>query len=296
MTPRDHQDVLAELSPGARAALYETSDLEGLVHLAGHLAVIVILGSYIALRLPLWPLLLMPQGIALVFLFTLAHEATHRTPFASDRLNSLAGHAVGFVLLLPFHWFRAFHMAHHRWTNLEGKDPELAGGKPASYAGWLWHVSGLPYWGGQIALIARLIYRADDAFIATTAKQKVVTEAQWMVVGYVLAGLSLLVTPILLWVWIVPVLLGQPFLRIYLLAEHGDCAFVANMLENTRTTFTNAIVRFFAWNMPYHAEHHIFPQVPFHRLPDLHRMIAKELKVTAKGYREFTRDYLSRRP
>ncbi len=67
------------------------------------------------------------------------------------------------------------------------------------------------------------------------------------------------------------------------------------MFENTRTTFTTSVVRFLAWNMPYHVEHHVFPAVPFHRLPDLHRLIREDLKVTAEGYAAFSRDYLARR-
>ena len=112
---------------------------------------------------------------------------------------------------------------------------------------------------------------------------------------YAMAALSLLWSPLLIWIWVVPVLLGQPFLRLYLLAEHGDCPFVADMLQNTRTTFTNRIVRFLAWNMPYHVEHHVYPAVPFHRLPDLHHLMQAELKVTADGYAAFTRGYLARR-
>ncbi len=54
-------------------------------------------------------------------------------------------------------------------------------------------------------------------------------------------------------------------------------------------------MRFLAWNMPYHVEHHVYPQVPFHRLPELHRMMRDALKVTADGYAGFTRDYLRRR-
>jgi fatty acid desaturase len=90
--------------------------------------------------------------------------------------------------------------------------------------------------------------------------------------------------------------LAQPFLRLYLLAEHGDCPQVANMLENTRTTFTNRVVRFVAWNMPYHAEHHCYPAVPFHNLPALHDIAREQLQVTAPGYVAFSRDYLARRP
>ena len=100
---------------------------------------------------------------------------------------------------------------------------------------------------------------------------------------------------LLLWVWLIPVLLGQPVLRLYLLAEHGDCPRVADMFLNTRTTFTNRIVRFLAWNMPYHVEHHVAPTVPFHRLPDLHARMRDHLAVTAEGYAAFTRDYLARR-
>ena len=125
------------------------------------------------------------------------------------------------LLVLPFEWFRAFHMAHHRWTNLPGKDPELAGSTPATWAEWVWHVSGLPYWWSELRLMARLIAgRVTEDFVAEGAKGRVVAEARWMMVLYGLAGASLFWTPLLLWVWVVPVLLGQPALRLYLLA--GD--------------------------------------------------------------------------
>jgi fatty acid desaturase len=86
--------------------------------------------------------------------------------------------------------------------------------------------------------------------------------------------------------WVIPALLGQPFLRAYLMAEHGGCPLVANMLANSRTTYTNALVRFLAWNMPYHSAHHAVPTVPFHRLPDLNDSLETRLKVTARGFGE----------
>ena len=43
-----------------------------------------------------------------------------------------------------------------------------------------------------------------------------------------------------------------------------------NGLTNTRTTLTNAAVRLLMWNMPFHAEHHLYPSIPFHRLADAH--------------------------
>jgi fatty acid desaturase len=98
---------------------------------------------------------------------------------------------------------------------------------------------------------------------------------------------------VLLWVWIVPALIGQPFLRLYLLAEHGRCPFVANMLENTRTTATTWVVRKLAWNMPYHAEHHSYPAVPFHKLPEFHAIVEAHLKETENGYVRFNAKYVA---
>ena len=292
----DHKAFLSALPADLREAMTERSDGPGLWHLTGHLGAIVAVGGLIAAGVPGWWALLPVQGMLIVFLFTLEHEATHRTPFRTVWLNDWVGRLCGVLLVLPFEWFRAFHMPHHRWTNLPGKDPELAGPKPATLRAWVWHVSGVPYWISEVRLMARLVAgRVTEDFVAEGAKARVVTEARWMAGVYGLAALSLLWSPVLLWVWLVPVLLGQPFLRLYLLAEHGDCPEVVNMFENTRTTFTTALMRWLAWIMPYHVEHHVWPTVPFHRLPQVHGLIKAELRVTAEGYAAFTRDYLARR-
>jgi fatty acid desaturase len=84
--------------------------------------------------------------------------------------------------------------------------------------------------------------------------------------------------------WIGPQLLGQVPLRAYLLAEHTGCTEDRNGLTNTRTTLTSAPVRLLMWNMPYHAEHHLFPSIPFHRLADAHGLIRAKLGVLQPGY------------
>jgi fatty acid desaturase len=94
--------------------------------------------------------------------------------------------------------------------------------------------------------------------------------------------------------WVYPALLGQPVLRLYLLAEHAGCPEVPDMLSNTRTTRTNALLRFLAWNMPYHAEHHLLPSVPFHALPALHKEIAHRIQTLSPGYASVHRDLVGR--
>ncbi len=292
----DHREFVATLPAGTRAELVQKSDAAGLLHLALHGGAIAVVGLCIALRVPLWWLLLPLQGVLIVFLFTLEHEATHKTPFASEPVNEWVGRACGVLLLLPFEWFRYFHLAHHRWTNIAGQDPELEAGHPETLAAWALQVSGLPFWASGVRQLGRLVLgRGMAGYVPQGARARVVAEARWLALVYLGVALSLLVTPVLLWVWLVPVLLGQPFLRLYLMAEHGDCPQVADMFLNTRTTFTTFAVRFLAWNMPYHVEHHVMPNVPFHRLPELHEVMRAELKVTASGYAAFTRAFLARR-
>lgn len=292
----DHQAFVSSIDPATRDRVTARSDRAGLARLIGHGGAIVVTGMLIATGVPGWWLLLPIQGLLIVFLFTLEHEATHRTPFRSVRLNDAAGRVAGFLLLLPFEWFRYFHLAHHRWTNIEGRDPELLGEKPESVRAWVWHVSGLPYWWSELRLLAALVIgRAEGDYLPQAAKTRIVVEARRMALGYLVVALSLLWTPLAFWLWILPALLGQPFLRLYLLAEHGDCPRVANMFQNTRTTFTNRLVRWLAWNMPYHVEHHVWPAVPFHRLPEVHALMRDRLQVTSDGYTAFTRDYLDRR-
>lgn len=292
----DHRQFIAALPRDLLATLTQKSNGPGLRRLAGHVGLIGLFGTWIAQGWWLWPLALLAQGIALCFLFTLEHETTHKTPFKSLWLNQWVGRLCGLLLCLPFEWFRYFHLAHHRFTNLPGKDPELiAGQKPQTRAEYIAHVSGLPFWRAMIGqTVGNALGRDPGPYIPERAQPRVRAEARWMLAIYALALASLALSPLLIWVWWLPCLLGQPFLRLYLLAEHGRCAFVADMFENTRTTLTNRAIRFLAWNMPYHVEHHTLPSVPFHKLPELHGHMQGRHRVLADGYARFTLDHAAR--
>ena len=289
----DHKAVIAGLPPDRKVVLTERRDAPGLWRLTTHLGAILITGTLIALKVPGWPLLLPVQGVLLVFLFALEHECTHGTPFRTPALNLWVGRMAGLLILLPFGWFRYFHLAHHRYTNDPARDPELQSGlKPETWPAYLRHLTGWGYWAGNVGLLVRLVLGREQAdYLPPARLPELQQEARAMLGLYTLAAASLVFSPVLFWVWLGPMLLGQPVLRLYLLAEHGRCPPVANMLENTRTTFTTGLVRWLAWNMPYHIEHHSFPGVPFHRLPDLHQDMAPHLKSTAPSYAAFTRDY-----
>jgi fatty acid desaturase len=48
------------------------------------------------------------------------------------------------------------------------------------------------------------------------------------------------------------------------------------------------------WNMPFHAEHHLYPSLPFHAAPEAHALLAPQLEHIGAGYwavhRDFRRD------
>ena len=239
-------------------------------------------------RSALWlaPAMLL-HGIILVFLFAPLHEAVHWTAFRRRRLNDAVAWACGALLMLPPAYFRAFHFAHHRHTQDPARDPELAAPKPRTLADYLWHVSGLPYWRERFVTTWRhACARVDEPFIGARHRSAIVREARLLLGLYLLAavGSIALSSAALLYLWVGPALLGQPFLRLYLLAEHTGCPLVASMLENSRTTRSLAPIRRLAWNMPYHAEHHACPALPFHALPAAHRLLRARIAVQAPGY------------
>lgn len=251
--------------------------------IALHGGLILVLGAMIHSKVALWPVLLLPQGLLLIFLFAPLHECIHSTAFKSQWCNDLLAHIFGWLVMLPPTWFRHFHLTHHRLTNDAERDPELATAKPGNRRDYVLHMTGLPLWWSQMSLLLRnALGRNRDSFIPQKAHRRVTVEAAWFIALYAMA--YQIFGEHLLWVWVVPALIGQPFLRGFLLAEHMGCPKVANMFANSRTTMTSAALRFLAWNMSYHAEHHIQPAIPFHRLPAFHAHTRPGLKVVQDGY------------
>jgi fatty acid desaturase len=268
--------------------------LAGLKHLALHLGALAGTGTLILLDAPLLPLVMLVHGVLMVFLFTTLHETVHRTPFRSDWLNLWVGRFCGFFVFVAPEWFRLFHFAHHRFTNEPDRDPELSSPRPVTRWQYLKYLSGVPELIDRFRALFRNAFKPNrDDYVPDRAKTLVMQEAR-IQLGLYLALLVVSIaggSTLLIEVWLLPYLIGAPFLRGYLLAEHAGCPHVPSMLENTRTTRTNRLVRFIAWNMPYHVEHHAYPAVPFHRLAEFHRHTKAHIANLETGYTRFNWDY-----
>ena len=113
----------------------------------------------------------------------------------------------------------------------------------------------------------------------------VVWEARLMSLAYV--GVAALVVAgwhAPLYYWFLPLLLGQPVMRFIRMTEHVGRPTVIDPLRNTRTTQVGWPWRLLAWNMNFHAEHHLAPQMPYHALPRLRSLLNGRIPVR-DGYR-----------
>ncbi len=298
--------AFVESASDERAALRELSrrrDAPGLVRLGVQATLLVVTGLaavwLAAAGNAAWPLATVACGLSLLPFFATLHEAGHRTAFRTHALNEGAVWIGAIVNLQVPSFFREFHWEHHRSTQDREHDPEIAKapellddwpGDPLRYlllaSGQLLLVGRLGFTLGCALLPGAIVWR-QFPFVRPAQRARVVWEsrvASLVLVGSVVAGLAWLPGfGALLLAW--PV--GHVALGLYLMPEHTGLPNVGSQLERTRTLRSNALVRWLMWNMPYHAEHHAHPGVPFHAVPRLHRLLEPQLVHVTPGYRAF---------
>ncbi len=271
--------------------LYARDDAKGLLQTGAHLLLLV-LGGWLVLetRGTWWvaPALLL-QAILVNALFGALHEAVHYGAFKTRWMNDVLAFLSGAAILNNAGFYRHYHYAHHRYTQDPARDPELLSAVvPKTWGQYLFRVSAIPF----------LLIRARDIFVFPFGGRggiDYIHESGWPEVrrwgrlllalyAVVIVGSIALRTDVVLWVWFIPLLIGLPLLRLYLLSEHTLCPESDDGFANTRTTLSNPAVRFLMWNLPFHAEHHLFPNIPFHHLPEAHRHLKPHLKYVARSY------------
>jgi len=173
-----------------------------------------------------------------------------------------------------------------------GKDPELEDRKPTSLGTYFIEMSGVPWWIGKLRThFAIAAGKVDGYAYLNDETQPLVVRSmrlQLFVYAALIAASFAVGEPVFVTYWLLPVAVGQPLLRAILLAEHGGCSNDDDPLTNTRTTHTLLPVRILMWEMPYHAEHHRWPALPFHALAAAHESLGPRLAHVARhGYLGF---------
>ena len=279
------------ITPARLKALSIKSDAAGFVQLGSHLGAIALAATLLNLTWGTWwavPAFVV-DGILINFLYAGQHEMSHGTVFRTKKLNEVFGRVFGFAVLYPRDFDQIQHFAHHRYTQLWEGDGELARDR-YSLASYLLWVLGPTYWSTRVRRILRFsLGIVTEPYITDSLKPQVIREARWLLAGYVLvAGLSLGFGSLLaVKLWLLPMLVMKPVHQLQNTIEHLGLPHVDTITENTRTTRTNALMRWMCWNMQYHTAHHAFPGVPCYRLPELHKTIFDE-----KGRKPQTMSYL----
>jgi fatty acid desaturase len=266
------------------------SDLKGAVRFGVHLACVAATGTLVWLALPFWYLLvpaMLLHGVTLVTMFAPMHECVHRTAFASPRVNDAVGWVAGVLCFYNSTFYRYYHSWHHRYTQDPARDPELMYPKAASRRAYVREISGVQFWYRRAIDYPMLALGRTRGlrFVPDNARHAIAISMSFQLLIYLAAAVSIaLGYTAALYFWFLPALLAQPVLRAILVTEHTGCSQDQNGLSNTRTTLAAFPIRLLMWNMPYHAEHHLFPSVPFHRLPALHLTLHDRLAHVAPGY------------
>lgn len=222
-------------------------------------------------------------------LLILMHDASHFLFCKNKRTNELIS---DFFCAFPFglttRSYRANHLAHHEHLNTP-EDPDLmrkvgASGKPKE---WLFP---LPVHRFALLLVQDLMGKGFLYIFENLRKlsrnaqtaQRTRAEYPWPKIvrfGYFVALASLLAVSrhawFILYAWLVPLLLILPaILRLRSVAEHFALP-KDHFLNESRVYRARWWEAFLLapHNVGMHLDHHLFPYVPWYRLPELHRRL-----------------------
>ncbi|WP_229075531.1 fatty acid desaturase [Actinoplanes sp. DH11] len=231
----------------------------------------------------------------------LQHQALHSLGFRNRRANMVAGIALGVPMLISFAAYRATHLRHHRDLgtpeNREFFDYGDQYGADGTRSRWrtvlVWTIrfTMLHFYRLFLENAGRALLGRDypDESAATSRR---IRRDHYVILAVllVLTVLSVLVRePVVLWVWVLPLLLvAGPVHAAIELPEHFRCETLnQDPFANTRTIRSNRFMMWFTNGNNFHVEHHLMPNLPIERLPDLHAEVRPRLKYFHTSYLSF---------
>ena len=243
------------------------------------------IAAFIALSLPL--------AFVLQFFFNGLHYCTHDTFVRSRNLNYALGVAFGCITILNFALYKPYHMQHHRYLFTD-KDPEPTDRRIESKPQYLFEMLAPLFFIDNLLQSLKTMVRAGIPNIFRRSAPHL-SEADRVMVAWnncillvwicFAAWLTVIVGTAAIWLYWLPLYLSFVLANLVILPEHyeTDCVVGRNGV-NSRTIKTGFVTRFFIVGLNYHAEHHLYPGVPFHNLPEVSERLAEEVKHTHSSY------------
>jgi fatty acid desaturase len=211
------------------------------------------------------------------------HETGHGTAFKTRWMNDAVYQVSSFMCLFEPDVWRWSHARHHTDTIIVGRDPEIVEPRPPSFLRMFLNFLNLPRAYGVLrSSCLHALGRIDEQerdFIPESEWPKVVRTARiWLLVYGATLGAALYLQSWLPLMFIgLPSLYGGWLSYLFGLTQHvGLAEDSLDHRSNCRTILMNPVLRFLYLNMNYHVEHHMFPMVPYHALPQLHEAMAAD--------------------
>lgn len=219
------------------------------------------------------------------------HESLHRTAFKTTWMNDVLYEIASFMVFRESVSWRWSHTRHHTDTIIVGRDPEIAVPRPPDILGIILVFFGLKSVPREFPRMLRhcFLNRLDPAeatYIPEEERHKVFRNARIYITLYAAAiGLAIGMKSFLPLMYIgLPTFYGSWLMVVYGLTQHAGLAEdVLDHRLNCRTVYMNPINRYLYWEMNYHVEHHMFPNVPYHALGKLHQELKADMPKPYSG-------------
>ncbi len=308
------------IDPEELRRLLVRSDLRGWIQTLAHLGLWCLTGAlaYAAFlnvtagnllwSIPLLLLALFAHGTLGPFMGLVAiHELQHRTVFKTRVLNHFFERVYAFISWSDYIWYQESHRRHHRATCYHEAEAEIVlpqrfnSRRPAFWLSLLaWYPKATwrkltATWRHAHGDIRGSWYQHVLPASDIELRRRHRNWARTLLVGHGLLALTFVLTGH--WFLIVVFTFGTQYCAwlgfLTGLPQHlGMEPDVPDFRRNTRTYTCSALVGFCYWNMQYHVEHHMYPAVPFHKLPQLRAAIEHDLPPAPHGllatWREIT--------
>ena len=214
-----------------------------------------------------------------ISLFT--HEAVHGTLCRNRVLNDVLGAVCALPVLQNGSAYRVLHLRHHRHLGEDG-DPDHY----ENYTRWSWMVFLMNWLRLLIGYPVYIVAIPILGFRYGSAAQRVGIVAEVVALGVLAAAIWCSPVPRmwLVWGWLVPMLIINTLVNFRGMSQHTLLEEASDEVRGTRSILTGPVVRYFMCNENFHLEHHLYPGVPWHRLPEVHAWLKPELERRGAPY------------
>ena len=220
--------------------------------------------------LPCWII----AGAALHGISLFTHEAVHGTLSRHRVLNAVGGALCALPVWQNFTAYRVLHLRHHHDLG-GGHDPDHYSNYTRTTWGlfvlnWLRLLIGYPVYLAAIPLLGWK-HGSARARAGIAAELSLTVAASWL-------AWRTLPAAWLLHAWLIPMIFINTMVNIRGMSQHTLLEHADDEVQGTRSILTGALVRFFMCNENYHLEHHLYPGIPWYRLPAVHDRLEPELR------------------